>query len=364
MFLLTFGATFTLISTFIMSMKKLYFPFIFCILLTACGDKKNTPDISSIKVPLKVERFDQAFFAVDTFQMDQGMNKLHQQYSSFLPLYLQNIIGITEPDEVKVFYRLYKPVFDSSERVYKNFEPVKEQIEKAFRYVKYYFPEYKTPSTLIPVIGRMDSRQDLARMANGEYTPNFIGPDLAGISLQFYLGSDFSWYTDQNFINNVAPLYRSRRFSKEYIAADLMKLITDDLFPDKSAGRPLIEQMIEKGKQWWLLEKFMPETADSVRTGYTQRQLDWTAASEGLIWSYIARNENLYAVDPATIQTYIGEGPFTQGLDQESSPGNIGPWIGRQIVRKFEKANPSLSIRDIMQASPKQILEEAKYKPK
>lgn len=345
-------------------MKKLYLPVLICILLTACGDKENAPDISRVKVDLKVERFDEAFFGIDTLQIDQSMNKVHQQYPSFLPIFLQNIIGITGPEQVKAFYRFYKPLFDSTQLIYKNFDPVKTQVEKAFRYVKYYFPDYKLPQSIVPVVGPMDSRQDLARMANGEYTPNFIGPDLAGISLQFYLGKGFSWYNDQNFINNVAPLYRSRRFSKEYITADVMKLIADDLFPDKSSGRPLIEQMIGKGKQWWLLDKFMPEAPDSIRTGYTKSQLDWVIASEGLIWSYIAKNEDLYAIDPATIQTYIGEGPFTQGFDQELSPGNLGPWIGRQIVRKFESANPKLTIRQIMEATPKQILEEAKYKPK
>ncbi len=347
-----------------MSMRNLYPFLLLCILVTACNNKKNLPDISGVKVDLKVERFDEAFFSIDTLQIDRDMNRVHQQFPSFLPVYLQNIIGITDPEEVKVFYRFYKPVFDSSQLIYKDFEPVKAQLEKAFRYVKYYFPDYKTPVQIIPVIGRMDSRQDLARMASGEYTPNFIGPDLAGISLQFYLGKNFSWYNDQNFINNVAPLYRSRRFSKEYIVADVMKLITDDLFPDKSSGRALVEQMIEKGKQWWLLDKFMPETADSIRTGYTRKQLDWVAANEGLIWTYIAKNEDLYAVDPATIQTYIGEGPFTQGFDQELSPGNIGPWIGRQIMRQFEKVNSTFTIRQIMEALPKQILEEAKYKPK
>lgn len=345
-------------------MKKLYLPLLLGFFLTACGDKKKLPDVSGIKVDLKVDRFDEAFFAVDTLQIDQGLNKVHQQYPTFLSLFLQNIIGITDPAEVKMFYRYYRPLFDSSQKLYKNFEPVKADIEKAFRYVKYYFPRYKTPTQLIPVIGRLDSRQDLARMANGEYTPDFIGQDLAGISLQFYLGRNFSWYQDQNFVNNVAPMFRSRRFSREYITVDLVKLIADDIFPDKSAGHPLIEQMIEKGKQWWLLDKFMPEAPDSIRTGYTQKQLDWINANEGLVWTYIAKNEDLYAIDPATLQTYIGEGPFTQGFDQELSPGNIGPWIGRQIVRKFEANNPEMSIQQLMEAGAKVILEGAKYKPK
>jgi hypothetical protein len=345
-------------------MKKILLPLIACILVTACGDKNNAPDVSGIKIDLKVDRFDEAFFSIDTLQMDQGLNKLNQQFPSFLKVYLENIIGISDPAELKMFYQYYRPVYDSAQKLYKNFNPVKDQLEKSFKYVKHYFPEYKTPTHIIPVIGRLDSRQDLARMANGEYTPNFIGPDLAGISLQFYLGRDFSWYQNENFINNVAPSYRSRRFSKEYITADLMKLITDDLFPDKSAGRPLIEQMIEKGKQWWLLDKFMPNAADSVRTGYTQKQLDWVNTNEGMIWTFITKNEDLYTITPATLQTYIGEGPFTQGFDQSFSPGNIGPWIGRQIIRKFESNNSKLTVQQIMETPSKKVLEEAKYKPK
>ena len=83
-----------------------------------------------------------------------------------------------------------------------------------------------------------------------------------------------------------------------------------------------------------------------------------------MIWSYVIKNENLYTFDPTTIQTYIGEGPFTQGFSQELSPGNIGPWIGWQIVKKYADKNSGMKPEGILKASAKQILEEAKYKPK
>jgi hypothetical protein len=205
---------------------------------------------------------------------------------------------------------------------------------------------------------------DLAKMANGDLTPNFIGPDFIGISLQFYLGKNFSLYNEEYFINNVVPRYRSRRFSREYIVAEVMKLVADDLFPDKSNTRPLIEQMIERGKHWWLIGKFLPQTPDSIRTGYTTQQLQWCEENEGLIWSHLIKNENLYDLTPATIQTYIGEAPFTQGFSQESSPGNLGPWIGLQIVKKFAGSQSGMKPEDVMKTSPKRILEEAKYKPR
>ena len=143
-----------------------------------------------------------------------------------------------------------------------------------------------------------------------------------------------------------------------------MQLIVDDLYPDQSSGKPLVEQMVEKGKQWWLLDKFLPNVPDSVKTGYTQAQLDWCLENEGLIWNYITRNERLDAIDPATLQTYIGEGPFTQGFSQEFSPGNLGQWLGWRIVQKFEENNTSLKPAEIMVSSARKIIDEAKYKPK
>jgi len=347
-----------------MAMKKIV-PFLFVVVIfTACKGKKNIPDVSGVNISMKVERFDQDFFSIDTNQLDNSMNELSRKYPFFLNTFLQNIVGITDRSAINTYYRLYKPIYDSSHRIYANFDPVKKQVEEAFRYVKHYFPSYKTPSMILPVLGPMNSREDFARMASGDYTPDFIGPDFLGISLQFYLGQDFSLYHDQYFVNNVAPLYRSRRFSKEYIISDIIRLVVDDLFPDKSNSRPLVEQMIEKGKQWWLLDKFLPEVPDSIKTGYKQQQLEWASANEGLIWSYILKNEDLYSNNPATVQNYIGEAPFTQNFDQDLSPGNLGQWIGWQIVKAFAEKNSSLKPEEVMQATPKRILDEAKYKPK
>lgn len=347
-----------------MTMKKFVLLLLLSAGFAACNNGKNEPDVSDVKVDLTVKRFDQDFFSLDTLNIQKGLSDLQGKYPDFLPVFLQNIVGLNNPQEITGFYRLYKPVFDSAQRIYSNFSVVQKQLEQAFRYINHYFPSYKTPSVIIPVIGPMNSREDFARMANGDYTPNFIGPGYAGISLQFYLGSDFSLYNEEYFINNIAPLYRSRRFSKEYIAADVLKLITDDLFPDKSRTKPLIEQMIEKGKQWWLLDKFLPETPDSVKTGYTQHQLDWVSQNEGMIWSEILKKEDLYSINPVTVQTYIGEAPFTSVFSQEDSPGNIGPWIGWQIVKKYAAKNSGMKLEDVMQKPPKDILEEAKYKPK
>ena len=338
--------------------------FILFLFVSCTSDRKDIPDVSGIKVDIGIQRFDEDFFTMDTLEMEKGLSGLEVKYPDFAPLFLQNILGVTNTEGIKTYYRLYKPVYDSSQELYKDFAPVEKEIEEAFRYVKYYFPKYKLPSRIMTVVGPMNSMQDFAMMGNGDYTPDFLGNDFIGISLQFYLGKAFSLYNTEYFINNVAPAYRSRRLGREYITSDVMKLITEDIFPDKSKGKPLIEQMIEKGKQWWMLDKLLPEAPDSVKTGYTKQQLTWCKENEGLIWGYMNKDEDLfYSINPVTIQTYIGEAPFTQGFSQELSPGNIGPWIGWQIVKKFA-ANAKLKPEEVMQTAPKKILEEAKYKPK
>lgn len=333
-------------------------------LLTSCNNSPKKPDISEINLNLKVQRFDEDFFAIDTTNTVQSVESLARKYPAFLNVFMQNIAGISDPAALNGFYQFYRPVFDSSQDIYKNIEPVRKEIETGLRYVKHYFPSTELPSNLITVVGPMDSPNDLARMRNGEYTPNFLGPDLLGISLQYYLGKNFSWYLDPQFINNLVPRFRSRRFSKEYIISDVMKLMADDVYADNSSSRSLIEQIIEKGKYWWLVDKFLPDHADSIITGYTAAQLKWCEENEGFMWSYIVKNEDLYTIDPRAIQTYIGEGPFTNVFPQEYSPGNIGPWIGWQIMKEFEGKNPKMPVAELVKIPAKQILEQAKYKPK
>lgn len=345
-------------------MKKTLGVLLIATLIASCSNNdKKLPDVSGINVELTLDRFDRDFFAIDTNNPLPALNNLNEKYPGVTGIFLQNILGLDSASTitgVRQFLRLSKPIHDTINDVFKDAEFLEKDFRKAFRFVKYYYPKYQPPRHIVTVAGPVDA---LAQSGT-TYTPNFLGPDFLGISMQFYLGSQFSVYADPYFVENVAPGFRSRRFSKEYIIADGMQLIVDDISPDKSKGLSLIEQMIEKGKQWWLLDQFLPETADSVKTGFRQDQLDWCKENEGLVWSYIVKNEDLYSRNPATIQTYIGDGPFTQGFSQEYSPGNIGQWIGWQIVQKFASRNSNFSAEQVMQTGAQQILDEAKYKPK
>ncbi|MFI5187869.1 MAG: hypothetical protein ACHQF0_14150 [Chitinophagales bacterium] len=345
-------------------MKKILVVLSLSILLFNCNNKSRIPDVSGIKVNLEVRRFENDLFLIDTNEVSKELYPLQQTYPSFTPVFFGGVLGLPDSaaileKEIRRFVSVNRFIYEAAKKKYKDVNDIKNGLERSFQFVKYYFPSYSIPK-IITLIGPIDA---MAKMENGDYSTDFLGPDFLGISLQFYLGANFSLYQAPYFIDNVAPLYRSRRFEKEYIVPDAMKLITDDLFPDKSNGRPLIEQMIEKGKQWWLLDKFLPGTPDSLKTGYTQKQIDWCRSNEGMIWNYFVTKENLETIEPDIIQNYIGESPTTQEMGG-ASPGNIGQWVGWQIVKKFADENSSLKPTEIMNTPSRKILTEAKYKPK
>jgi hypothetical protein len=324
------------------------------VLLTACTSNDNKPDVSDIKVDVQIERFESNFFKIDTANVQQGLAHLRNAFPSFYGMYLQNILGVNPVDPasleiIRSIVNTYRSINDSIQKKYSKLDWLEEELEGGFKYVKYYYPNYKVPK-VITFIGTLDA-------------PGMVlTPDYLGIGLHQFGGKNFSVYQDPQ-VQQMYPAYISRRFDKEYITANAMKAIADDIYPDKSTGRPLIEQMIEKGKSWYLMDHFLPDAPDSVKTGFTQKQLDWAVENEGAAWAFITKQENLYSIEPHVIQTYIGEAPFTQNMP-ESSPGNLGQWIGWRIIQQYAERNEKLSLQEILAASPRTIFEGSKYRPK
>jgi hypothetical protein len=325
------------------------------VLFISCNGGKNNPDVSHLKVDLRLERFEQAVFKIDTNNIAAGLADVRNAYPRFYPFFLRDILQVNPMDTssfiiVRTFLSSYRSINDSIQKKYKDLNWLKDELTTSFRYVKHYYPDYKIPGVLTYI-------------ASFDAPGIVLTPDYLGIGLHQFAGKSFSVY-QTDVIQQLYPLYISKRFDKEYITAAAMKAVVDDVHPDRSIGRPLIEQMIEKGKQWFLLDKFLPDVSDTIKTGYTKKQLDWIEENEGNVWAYMIKNENdLYSIEPTTIQAYVGESPFTQGMP-EVSPGNVGQWIGWRIVQEYANKHEDLSVQQILKADPKTIFQEAKYRPK
>jgi hypothetical protein len=326
-----------------------------CIVLSllGCNAKKRSPDVSGIKVALQVERFEKDFFAVDTLHLNASLQALNNAHPGFTQDFLFNIMGTT-PDSAKkdvpAFVRTYQSLYAASLQKYSNFTPIEEKVKKGLQFVHFYFPAYKLPGKLITFIGPINSYG------------NIITANALAVGLQLYMGREYPLYLSE-MAQQLYPLYVSRRFEPAYIPVNCMKNIIDDMYPNNSMGRPLVEQMVESGKRMFVLDRLLPDAPDSIKTGYTQKQLEECYENEKNIWSFFVQNDLLYKADPNLTRDYMNDGPNTAALG-EASPGNIGQFIGMQIVAKWMEKNKDLPLDVLMKAPPRQIFEEAKYKPK
>lgn len=325
------------------------------IYLQSCGKKKNIPDVSAIKVQLDTLRFDKDFFTIDTNHTEQALDALQQKYPAFLNDYLYNLLGLPPNKDsllagVKHFIHDYKAVYDSVQAKYPSVKQPAEEFKHALQFVKYYFPNYKTPAAFITFTGPLEAYS------------NVLTTSGIAVGLQLYLGKNFPAYSN-DYVADLYPDYRVRRFEPGYIAVDCMKNIVLDIYPADASNQPLIFQMIEAGKRLYALDAFMPETADSLKTGYTQEQLDGCYADEARIWNFFLENNLLYITDQGQIKDYMNDGPKTITMG-EKSPGFIGQFVGWQIVKKWMGQDAKRTLPLLLQTPAKQIFEEAKYKPR
>lgn len=338
-------------------MQKIFLYTLGLLFLMSCNTRKE-PDVSNIKVDLQTQRFEKDFFTIDTSDINSSMQQLNQKYPGFVQDFVFNILALpAQPDSalavvngIRSFINSYKPVSDSANKIFSDFGQVEENVKKGLQHVKYYFPNYKLPVRLLTFIGPINSYG------------NIITADALAVGLQLYMGKNYSLYQSEAG-QQLYPLYISRRFEPQYIAVGAIKNVIGDLYPDNSSGLPLVQQMIEAGKRLYLLDRLMPATDDTIKTGYTKAQLEGSYDNEALIWTFFLQNDLLFTTDPAITKDYMSDGPKTAVLG-EASPGFIGQFVGWQIVKKWIDKNEKITPGELMRTDPKVIFEQAKYKPR
>lgn len=141
-------------------MKGIYFILLLCILFSC--NNNNIPDVSNIKIELKVQRFEKDFFSIDTNNILNELQRLRIKYSYFINDFTKQILGFddnTPPDSLTkylhLFIRDYRFVKDSADKLFVDFEPQAKEINKGLQFVKYYFPKYKAPNKIITFIDRL-----------------------------------------------------------------------------------------------------------------------------------------------------------------------------------------------------------------
>jgi len=318
-------------------MRKLTVLLIFTVFFISC-DKKDKVEkaIEEVPVELDVERFDKVFYETPP----EDLSKIKRQYPYFFPAGNEDTVWTN-----KMKNPLLRELHAEVQKTFGNFQKERGDLEELFRHIKYYFPETNLPK-VITLISEVDTQSKV-----------IYADSLLLISLDVYLGKDHKFYSG-------FPEYQRRTFEKSQILPDVVSdFLLRKITPP--TDRALLSQMIYFGKELYLKDVLIPQVSDADKIGYTPDQITWSQENEGYIWRYFVDEKLLYDSDPKLPGRFINPAPFSKfylEIDNES-PGQIGMWIGWQIVRSYMKNN-DVSLQQLLQTDAKEIFDNSKYKPK
>lgn len=336
---------------------RLYLILGICISFIGCTSSKE-PDISGIKLDVKIERFDQSMEQLTTGNLSQVAPQLEKQYDWFYADYIQNMLAVGSMADTTYYQNLrivlgnpdYKALAKAVSDTYPNLTKQEAELTDAFKRMKYYFPKQKTPRFI--------------SFLSGFSVQTPIGNGYIGIGLDMFLGKDSPFYPA--LVQSI-PQYISRRFTPENIAPRVVETyIREEVYPESDATVSLLDKIVYNGKVLYLMQKALPRAPDSLLIGYTDAQSAWCQTYEADIWAYFINENLLFETDYQKIQKFLTDAPFTPGLGENNqSAPKLGVWVGWQIVKNYMDKHPELEPKDLLALQDGQkILRDSGYKPK
>lgn len=341
------------------------------ILMVSCSEPPSRQPVDVSQVPLEnivIERFDREFgrLVPDSSSGDpvQHTALLHRQwkldYGQFYKDFVEGILRIGAVEDDLAIPEILtgigaKPEFDSLrksiEEVYPDLGAQEAQLTEAFKRIRYYLPDAPIPARFIAFF-------------SGFAVQIPMGEEYIGIGLDMFLGADSEFYPD---LIGTFPRYISRRFTPEHLVPRVLEsYIFESLLEGPKQNATFLDHMLHQGKVLYLMDLTLPLVNDSIKIGYTDKQIAWAYHFQEQVWDWMISEELLYQTDFSLINRHFSEGPFTIGLGEknESAP-KLGVFMGWQLVRQYMERYPETSISELLQMNDGQkMLQESGYQGK
>ncbi len=324
------------------------------LLINSCKNTTLHPDVSEIKIETKKQRLDKDLLSINDSNAVALLQNLRTAYGTFLQLFCQRIIHLPPAADSVMTKNIYnftsdKDVKDIFKRTQETFsendiQNIYSGVQDFLKHYQYYFKKQPVNNIITFV---------------SAFNYNIITTDsVIGIGLDMYLGKDSPFYPSLNF-----PSYMFNRFSKEYIISDCIKGWFQSEYDIDLEKKEMLSQMIYYGKQMYFTGLMAPEMNDTLKIGYSQKQLDWCKKNESQMWGFYIEKKILYSTFEKEYMKFLADGHTTQGFP-EGAPGKTGQWLGWQIVNAYMKKNEKVSLQQLLNEKDAQkILQQSGYKP-
>jgi hypothetical protein len=323
------------------------------LLLTLGACKKNKgkhiPDVSNIDVEVKIKRFDQVLFSIDTNKVAEGLAMLRDSFPSFTEFFmLAGPIDQRQQDSIAALRgfltnKEVRHIYDTCQQVHGDLKGLEQELTQAMKYYKYYFPQASIPDFH-------------AYISMFSYAAP-LGADFEGIGLDFFLGEDCPIYPT---IPNLGYMYIRRTLNQKHMASTLVEMLADDL-AGPPMGPRMLDQMIREGKKYYFLDLFMPQTPDSIRFKMTGAQVEYLESSEEGLYKFLMDQNLLFSTKSSDFMKFVNPGPFDQ-TDPVAKPGNSGAWLGYKMVQEYMAKTPNATPAELLKIADPQVILK-KYRP-
>jgi hypothetical protein len=333
---------------------------------TSCSnDNIFIPDVSDIEVDISTVRTEQVIQELDTTNIVTAIQALQNgPDSTFYSLYFEyilrlNVNQLKAEEQERYMLGFLKDdginrILYEVDSVYQDFVPQEKAFEKAFQYLKYYFPEKATPRVYTYI-----SEYSYQKFV---FEPE-LGIDGLAIGLDMYLGADYPY---RKYVGNNENFsaYLTRRYDRDHLVSSVISALVEDMLGNAAPGENLLEKMIYHGKKLYILDKLLPNTPDHILMQYTEEQWEWVQNNEQEMWAFLFKEELFYSTDINKINKLVNPSPSSSGMPSES-PGRTANYLGWQIAKAFMKRHPDMSLEELINFEDSQeILEKSKFKPK
>lgn len=320
--------------------------------LLSCQPKERFFPEQIEKVDVSLQRFDNALMQVDANSVREDVRGLYQQFPAFMPIFMEDILGISRMDTDYLCTALPAFLADTlygfaktneyEQTLFQEVSDIEESLSEAFSRLHYLYPEWHIPTLYLFVSGFQASLC-------------WVGEDLA-IGADMYLGGDYPYY------NRVVHHYQKQTMRKECIPADVVSACLFRNIPYPCRQRRLLDQMLYQGRVIYLLSLCFPQLPEYEVMGYTKDQWQWCERHEKDIWNRIIDKKDLFKYDNLTLASYLNDGPFTAEISQQC-PARVGVWVGWQIIDSYVQHQDTVSLTALMSQSDSQLLlEQSAYR--
>jgi len=332
-------------------MKQIIFSISLILLFASCTQNPLKVNVSNVSVDLKIRHLDSYLLQQNQDQMKAAIPVMKRWYGDFFDIFTYRMIAIGGAEQPNFPELLYSFVSDTLIRklelnVAQKVDTIqlRKELETAFRHYKYYFSTKEIPIIYTCISGFNQSV--------------VISEKLIGVSLDKYMGTDSPFYEQLGL-----PAYKRKNMHPAKMVPDMMQAWADAEWPKSDKDNSLLSQMIQQGKVLYFMDAMLPDLNDTLKIGFSEKQLEFCRKNEAKMWTYLAEHKMLFTTDRMNIKRFIDDGPYTAVFSEES-PARSGAWIGWQIVRSYMKQNKDIKLADLMNNSDDQsILNQSGYRP-